>query len=152
MQYLLTASTPTVGDVLLIYIDTSAAVKLVRREAQSEELSLWIRGHLSPEFVSSVIIEVELPRATRRSAPANLARAGHVLDGIGIVTLSPAIVTRAAGFDEHDLRSLDAIHLATAEHVANTARSEFLGFLGYDSRLLEAARKIGLPVLAPGLL
>ena len=75
-----------------------------------------------------------------------------MLDGIGIVTLSPAIVTRAAGFDERDLRSLDAIHLATAEHVASAGKSEFLGFLGYDSRLLEAARSIGLPVLAPGLL
>ena len=149
---MLTARTPIVGDVLLIYIDTSAAVKLVRRETQSEELSLWIRGQLSPHFVSSVIIEVELPRATRRSAPTDLARAGEVLDGIGIVTLSPAIVARAAGFDERELRSLDAIHLATAEHVANTAKSEFLGFLGYDVRLLEAARKVGLPVLAPGLL
>jgi predicted nucleic acid-binding protein len=58
-------------------------------------------------------------------------------------------VTRAAGFDERDLRSLDAIHLATAEHVANTAKSEFLG---YDLRLLESVRRIGLPVLAPGLL
>ena len=149
---MLTARTPTVGDVLLIYIDTSAAVKLVRRETQSEELSLWIRGQLSPHFVSSVIIEVELPRATKRSAPTDLGRAGEVLDGIGIVTLSPAIVARAAGFDERELRSLDAIHLATAEHVANTAKSEFLGFLGYDVRLLEAARRIGLPVLAPGLL
>ena len=136
----------------MIYIDTSAAVKLVRLETHSEELSLWIRGQVSPEFVSSVIIEVELPRATRRSAPMDLGRAGEVLDGIGIVTLSPAIVTRAAGFDERDLRSLDAIHLATAEHAANAAKSEFLGFLGYDSRLLEAARSIGLPVLAPGLL
>lgn len=147
-----TARTPTVGDVLLIYIDTSAAIKLVRRETHSEELSLWIRGQLSPEFVSSVIIEVELPRATKRSAPMNLDRAGEVLDGIGIVTLSPAIVTRAAGFDERDLRSLDAIHLATAEHVANAAKSAFLGFLAYDSRLLNAARSIGVPVLAPGLL
>ena len=127
-------------------------MKLVRRETQSEELSLWIRGQLSPHFVSSVIIEVELPRATKRSAPTNLGRAGEVLAGIGIVTLSPAIVTRAAGFDERDLRSLDAIHLATAEHVANTAKSGFLGFLGYDVRLLESARRIGLPVLAPGLL
>ena len=127
-------------------------MKLVRLEAQSEELSLWIRGLLSPHFVSSVIIEVELPRAIKRSAPTNLGRAGEVLDGIGIVTLSPAIVTRAAGFDERDLRSLDAIHLATAEHVAKAAKSEFLGFLGYDSRLLEAAQSIGLPVLAPGLL
>ena len=136
----------------MIYIDTSAAVKLVRLETHSEELSLWIRGQVSPEFVSSVIIEVELPRATRRSAPTDLGRAGEVLDGIGIVTLSPAIVTRAAGFDERDLRSLDAIHLATAEHAANAAKSEFLGFLGYDSRLLEAAQSVGLPVLAPGLL
>lgn len=70
----------------------------------------------------------------------------------GIVTLSPAIVARAAGFDERELRSLDAIHLATAENVAKTAKSGFLGFLGHDVRLLEAARRIGLPVLAPGLL
>ena len=137
---------------MLIYIDPSAAVKLARFEVHSDELSQWIREQPSPTFVSSVLIEVELPRAIKRSAPLHLSRASDVLDGIGTVTLSQPIVARAAAFDNPDLRSLDAIHLATAEHVASAAKKEFLGFLGYDSRLLEAARTMGLPVFAPGLL
>ncbi len=104
------------------------------------------------DFVSSVLIEVELPRAIRRRDSMGLGRVGEILDGIGVVTLSSVVVTRAAGYDEPALRSLDAIHLATAEHVANVASKEFIGFLAYDTRLLDAARNIGLPLLSPGLL
>ncbi len=145
-------TTPTGGNAVLIYIDTSAAVKLARFEVHSDVLSQWVREQLSPTFVSSVMIKVELARAIKRSAPLHLSRAGEVLDGIGTVTLSQSVVARATGFDNPDLRSLDAIHLATAEHVASAAKEEFLGFLGYNSRLLDAGRTLGLPAFAPGLL
>ncbi len=102
-------------------------------------------------MVASVLIEVELMRATRRTAPERLARASDVLRGIGVVTLSPSVITRAAGYDDRDLRSLDAIHLATAEHVVSVAHEVLEAFVAYDERLLAAARAIGLPVAAPGL-
>ncbi len=142
-----TATSAAVGDPKVIYIDTSAAMKLVRPEAQSAELSRWF----SQRKATSVLIEVELMRATRRTAPERLARASDVLRGIGMVTLSPSVITRAAGYDDRDLRSLDAIHLATAEHVVSVAHEVLEAIVAYDERLLAAARAIGLPVAAPGL-
>lgn len=53
-------------------------------------------------------------------------------------------MTRAGG-------GLDALHLATAEHVASVAHTALTAFVAYDERLLGAARGIGLPVTAPGL-
>lgn len=100
---------------------------------------------------SSVLIEVELVRATRRSVPERTARAADVLHGIGVVTVSPPVIARAAGYDDRGLRSLDAVHLATAEHVVSVAHVALEAFVAYDERLLAAARGIGLPVVAPGL-
>ena len=133
----------------MIYLDTSAAVKLVRAEAHSHDLSAWLAA--SSEIVlSSVLIEIELIRATRRSAPNQLDRAVAVLRGIGVVTLSSAIVARAAAYTGSNLRSLDAVHLATAEHLVTTTRAKLDAFVAYDDRLLAAATDIGLPTAAPG--
>jgi len=146
-----TATSAAVGDPKVIYIDTSAAMKLVRPEAQSAELSRWFSQRKAASVVASVLIEVELMRATRRTTPERLARASDVLRGIGMVTLSPSVITRAAGYDDRDLRSLDAIYLATAEHVVSVAHEVLEAIVAYDERLLAAARAIGLPVAAPGL-
>jgi predicted nucleic acid-binding protein len=98
-----------------------------------------------------VLIEVELMRATWRSAPDRAARAAEVLRGIGVVTLSPSVVARAAGYTNPDLRSLDAIHLATAEHVVSVTRQPLEAFIAYDERLLLLALQAGVPAIAPGL-
>ena len=140
------------GEPGVVYIDTSAAMKLVRPELHSAELSRWIDGMETRSFVSSVLIEVELMRATRRIDPGRLDRAVDVLAGIGIVTLSSAVVERAAGYGEPGIRSLDAVHLATAEHVAQATDGALRAFLAFDERLLAAARNLGLPTVAPGLL
>ena len=139
------------GDQRVIYIDTSAAMKLVRPEAYSADLSRWLDDRPGRPVVSSVLIEVELLRATMRSEPARATRAADVLRGIGVVTLSPAVIARAAGYADLDLRSLDAIHLATAEHVASATKEALEAFLAYDERLLAGARRIGLTVAAPGV-
>jgi hypothetical protein len=139
------------GDQRVIYIDTSAAMKLVRSEAHSAELSSWLDDRSGVPVVSSVLIEVELLRAAIRSGQARVNRASDVLRGIGVVTLSPAVIARAVGYVDPDLRSLDAIHLATAEHVVSTTNEALDAFLAYDERLLAAARKIGLTVAAPGV-
>lgn len=135
----------------MIYIDTSAAMKLVRSEVHSIELSSWLRDRSQLPVLSSVLIEVELVRATRRSAPEQLDRAAQVLRGIGAVTLSPAVIERASAYIDANLRSLDAIHLATAEQVVALTRESLHAFLAYDDRLLAAARSVGLPTAAPGM-
>jgi predicted nucleic acid-binding protein len=135
----------------VIYIDTSAAMKLVRAETHSDDLSDWLRERRHHPVLSSVLIEVELIRATRRSAPEKLHRAAEVLRGVGTVTLSPAVVTRAAAYSEVSLRSLDAIHVATAEHVVAVTKVGLEAFVAYDDRLLDVARSVGLPTVAPGI-
>ncbi len=134
----------------MIYLDTSAAVKLARPEALSVELSRWLEDRAADSVLSSVLIEVELVRAIRRSAPERIAQAAAVLDGIGVITLSPTVVARAAGYPDPFVRSLDAIHLATAEHVASATGTSLEAFVAYDRRLLAAARDLGLPVASPG--
>lgn len=135
----------------MIYIDTSAAMKLVRSEVHSIELSAWLRDRAQLPVLSSVLIEVELVRATRRSAPKQLDRAAQVLRGIGTVTLSPAVIERAGAYIDANLRSLDVIHLATAEQVVALTRESLDAFVAYDDRLLAAARSVGLPTVAPGM-
>lgn len=134
---------------MVIYLDTSAAMKLVRPERHSSALSRWLGTIPDLLALSSVLIEVELVRAARRVAPELAPRADEVLRGIASVTLSPAVRTRAAGYPDPFLRSLDALHLATAEHVADSGGLDAL--VAYDERLLDAAALAGLPVAAPGL-
>lgn len=90
-------------------------------------------------------------RATWRSAPDRAARAAEVLRGIGVVTVSPSVVAGAAGYTKPDLRSLAALHLATAEHVVFATRVPLEAFIAYDERLLLAALQAGLPAIAPGV-
>lgn len=125
-------------------------MKLVRSEAHSKDLSNWLRERRQSAVLSSVLIEVELVRATRQSAPEKLHRAAEVLRGIGTVTLSPSVVARASAYNDASLRSLDAIHVATAEHVVTVTREQLAAFVAYDDRLLAAARSAGLPAVAPG--
>lgn len=125
-------------------------MKLVRPEVRSGDLSRWLGERRASPVLCSVLIEVELLRATRRSAPERMERASAVLRGIGVVTLSPSVISRESGYPDPDLRSLDAIHLATAEHVAAATHETLDAFVAYDERLLEAARRAGLTVAAPG--
>lgn len=134
----------------MIYLDTSGAIKLVRPEEHSGELSGWFERRQESPVVSSVLIEVEIMRAARRSAPDRLGRAAEVLRGIGVVALSSSVVARASAYADPDLRSLDAIHVATAEHVAAVTGEPLEAFVAYDARLLAAARRAGLPATAPG--
>jgi uncharacterized protein len=145
-----TVTATDAGNAAVIYLDTSAAVKLVRQEEHSEQLSEWLEARNSRHVLSSVLIEAELLRATRRSAPGRVGRAVEVLDGIGVITVSPAIVARAARYEDPLLRSLDAIHLATAQHVHLVTATALDAFVAYDTRLLDAAEHLGIPIAAPG--
>ena len=101
----------------MIYLDTSAAMKLVRAERHTHDLRAWLAGHDGP-LVSSVLIGVELVRATRRSCPDRLGRAGEVLTTVTTMAVSFEVIAGAAGYADPVLRSLDAVHLATAERFA----------------------------------
>lgn len=134
----------------MIYLDTSAAIKLVRSEDHSDALRAWLEGHDGP-LLSSALVGVELIRATRRSCPDRLGRAADVLDSISTTRISVEILVRAGGYPDPLLRPLGAIHLATAEWLGRALGQPVTGFVAYDGRVLEAAGAVGLPTVAPGL-
>jgi predicted nucleic acid-binding protein len=86
-----------------------------------------------------------VPRAVRRAAPELVAAAAQVVSQITIVEPGVIVRARAAALDPPTLRTLDAIHLATALEV----RAELQAFVTYDVRLAAAAEAEGLEVLAP---
>lgn len=93
-------------------------------------------------------MEVEVPRALRRCQPTVLAAVATTLARIDRIEIATAIRSTAAYTDPH-LRSLDAIHLATADHLVASGK-HVTAFVTYDTRLAGAARTCGLPVIAPG--
>lgn len=130
----------------MIYLDTAALVKLVRREVESDALVDWIADRPDQLLVSSALAEVELPRALRRTEPDLLAAVPGVLGRIAIYEIDELVRTTAAAYNEPMIRSLDAIHLATADAVLG---DDLTAFVTYDRRLLAAAEELGLAVAAP---
>jgi predicted nucleic acid-binding protein len=126
----------------LVYLDTSAFVKLVRAEPETRALVAALHG--AERLVASEILEVEALRAVRRErASMNTARAQ--LDGIRLLPMHADIRARASALEPPHLRSLDAIHLATALSVADRLDCLYT----YDERLAAAARRARLDVKAP---
>ncbi len=131
-------------DEKLVYLDTSAFVKLVIPEPETAALVTA----LTPKalLVASEILEVEALRATRRSTGENgVAAARTQLAGVRLLPLTDLIRRRACELEPPTLRSLDAIHIATALDLG-----ERLGFIySYDVRMATAASQAGLRVSAP---
>jgi len=128
----------------LIYLDSSALVKLAHRELESESLVSWLVAKRLPA-VSSVLAEVEVERAIRRAAPAALPAVPAVLSTVFLFEIDAAIRRAASRMADPLVRSLDAIHLATALEVG----AELDTFVAYDRRLLTAASTAGLTVASP---
>lgn len=126
-----------------VYLDASAAVKLVVTESESASLRKFLADRVTR--VSSRVLAVELARAVRRRSPKALDQARSLLDVIEFVELSDALAERAAALEPAGLRSLDAIHLASALALGD----ELDAFVTYDSRQADAARALGLSVAAP---
>lgn len=129
----------------MVYLDSSAIVKLVVTEPESEAL----RGYLAvrENRVSSALARVEVLRALRWSngaAAPTLRRAEQVLEGIALVTVDEPVLLRAARLQPDPLRGLDAIHLATA-----LSLDDLECLVTYDHRLQDATAMSGLEVAAP---
>jgi uncharacterized protein len=133
----------------VIYLDSTAIIKLIRQEEHSAALNVWLNAHDDLSLVSSALIEVEVPRALRRSAPQALVGVPAAIGRIFRLEIDSTIRATAAAFDEPTLRSLDAIHLATAFYLVNEG-STLTALVTYDRRLLDAAKVAGLPTASPG--
>jgi predicted nucleic acid-binding protein len=128
----------------MIYLDTSAALKLVVAEPETESLELWMAERVGIPRVSSRLLRIEMLRAVARGAPHRMGRANAVLSAIALLSMDDVAPT-ADVIGDSGLRSLDAIHLATAHEV----RAELSAFVCYDKRLRDSAHALGLPVEAP---
>jgi predicted nucleic acid-binding protein len=95
--------------------------------------------------VSSALLRIELVRAVSRRLPALLPEAHELLMAIDYVSIGDRIVDAAANQPERDLRSLDAIHLATAQAL----EPDVTAMVTYDDRLALAARNAGMSVTSP---
>jgi predicted nucleic acid-binding protein len=132
----------------MIYLDTSALVKLIRIEVESDDLGDWLDERTEMRWITSVLAEVELSRAIRAVAPEGLSAVPSVLARLDRFEIDPVIRATAAAYPGSALRSLDAIHLATARTAASTA--PLTALVTYDSRLSEAAGTFGIATVAPG--
>ncbi len=140
-----------------LYLDSSALVKLVIHEAESIALRRFLKT--APALISSVLAAVEVRRAIRRSLPTRIPTARgklvpaesvlsvtqQVMEGVSLVHLDRQILTMAAELGPDKLRSLDALHLASALSL----RSDIEAMVVYDKNLAEAATHAGLDVVSP---
>lgn len=127
----------------LVYLDSSAAVKLVVHELESDALVRWLP--VSVPLVSSALLRTELLRAVRREDPQRLERARATLRRIDLHAIVEGVLDAAGSVDPVNLRSLNAIHLATAHRLA----ADLDAIVTYDRRMIEGARRLGLPVASP---
>lgn len=127
----------------MAYLDSSAYVKAVLREpgeaALLAELADW-NG-----YVSSALLAVESIRACARSSAEDACEARAWLEGVSLLPLDHLILDKATELEPTVLRSLDALHLATALSI----REEVGVFVTYDERLGRAAEGQGLKVIQP---
>jgi predicted nucleic acid-binding protein len=123
------------------YLDSSALLKLVHTEPESAALEA-VAGGLTAR-VSSDLAKVEVMRRARRHGSAAETKAQRALEGMELRAVDDEVIAAAIMLGPPSLRSLDAIHLATALSMDLDA------FISYDQRLNEAATAAGLNVEAP---
>jgi uncharacterized protein len=130
----------------VIYLDASALIKLVRREAETDALRDWLSLHSEQPVVSSELGRVEVLRAARRVGDPVLAEARAVVGDLDLIPLDRAVQDVASDIGDPLLRTLDALHLASALLLGDALTA----FVAYDQRLTDGARAAGLVVAAPG--
>ncbi|HQF96516.1 MAG TPA: type II toxin-antitoxin system VapC family toxin [Microthrixaceae bacterium] len=129
---------------MAVYLDTSAATKLVVSEAGSTSLRRWIAA-LDEPVVSSDLLRTELLRAVRRRKPSAMTQARAVLDSITLTDMPTSLFERAALLEPIGLRSLDALHIAAALDLGD----ELSAVVTYDDRMVEAIEALGLIARSP---
>jgi uncharacterized protein len=129
-------------DEHLAYVDASAFVKLFLLERESEALSVATD---SWQLASSALLEVEAVLAVRRRKPDAETTVRAMLQGLELIDIDADIRRAAAGVANPHLRSLDAIHVATALSLGDHIGA----FFAYDQRLIAAAQAHGLTVSVP---
>ena len=130
----------------LYYADTSAVIKLLVEETHSKAFAAFYDSRTDAEWVSSALLRIELTRAVARAMPALLPEARDLLTAFSYIAIDDEVVDAAMSEPDRRLRSLDAIHLATARIFG----PELEALVAYDDRLIKAAADAGLATVSPG--
>ncbi len=125
------------------YLDSSAIVKLVVAEPESGALRRYLRRR--KPYVSSALARTEVARALLPLGQAALRRGDAVLGRIDLVRVSDTVLRGAGALLPAEIRTLDAIHLATAQQLGE----DFARLVTYDTRMQAAADDLGLDVVGP---
>jgi predicted nucleic acid-binding protein len=126
-----------------VYVDSSALVKLAVREPESDALRRYLQRRRP--WVSSALARAEVLRALLPGGDEALGAGRRVLARCDLVRVNDAVLSLAGVLLPADLRSLDAVHLATLERL----RGEVTDIVTYDDRMARAARDLGHRVSAP---
>jgi predicted nucleic acid-binding protein len=131
--------------IRVVYLDSSAITKLLVAD-ETERLDL--RSYLSsrPDRAASVVARVEVARALSRRDAAHDRELRNVWAGVSSIPLDRTVIERASIIEPPRLRTLDAIHLASAMELGG----DLDALVTYDVKLAAAARAAGLPVESPG--
>jgi len=125
------------------YVDSSAIVKLAVAEPESTALRQYLSRRRP--LVSSTLAQIEVARALMPSGPEAVARGEFVLRRIQLLRVNDRVLTEAGQITPTELRSLDAIHLASARQLGASVRQ----IVTYDERMAEAAKACGWAVSSP---
>jgi predicted nucleic acid-binding protein len=129
-----------------LYLDSSALVKLVRQETESTTLRRFLRRHRGDLRVTSALARVEVVRAVMGGGPNAVAHAKRQLGRVDQINLDRELLDEAAALAPPSvLRSLDAIHLASARAIGADLRA----VVTYDLRMHAAAVALGMVVTTP---
>lgn len=129
----------------MIYLDSSALVKLALAEPESGALSSFLAERPGQALVSSALHRAEVLRAIWNAEPGALPRAQRIIRRVALVSLSHELLDNAATVPPGGLPTTAAVHLASAL----TIKRDLTAFVCYDKRLRDAAEAAGLPVASP---
>ncbi len=127
-----------------VYVDSSAFVKLISLEPETDALLQWLGEH-RPSLFASELLRTEVIRAVRRFDASALVATKELLLTVNLLAMPSSTFARAAELDPQILRSLDALHLASALDLGD----DLDGLVTYDDRLAEACALHGIAVIAP---
>jgi predicted nucleic acid-binding protein len=130
-----------------LYMDTSALVKLVVAEPESQALQHFLGERDEDSLFSAALARTELIRAVAPNGPEAIAKARNLLQGLDIVVLTRHLLDDAGTLLPLQLRSLDAIHLVAAQRAGDTLQA----VVTYDFRMLSAAADLGITTASPGV-
>ncbi len=130
----------------MIYLDASAFFKLIVPEPETARLRRWLAERAELPLISSVIVRTEVPRAVFRTDPAAFPRSHRIVRRVEKIALTDEMLETAASLHPPTLRTLGAIHLASALSIGK----DLATFVAYDKRLLIAAAAAGLQTASPG--